>query len=550
MPMNKPLPLAIAATLSILSSHLNAIGIGQIKSENQLNRPLKIQLSLIGEVHDLHDLQVLLADASQHQRFGLSYPSWMPRLKYQLINTKSGPQLILTTHKVIKEPFVNFIISVKYKDTTVYKEITALLDPAKMVSTKTKKQITTEKKTSQTLPLASSRQPKFSTKYENSTSSAKTINTIIVKNGQSLWRVARAWKLSNVSQQQKMQAIFQENPNAFINGDRNRLKQGYKIRLTLNHLPYNTSKANTSKKAKVARKTVPNVKIIPSEVSQPTHRVNQNLQIKKNNYEIQIRQLQDKIKIQEMENRELRQKIIQVEKSINHQLSIRTEKTESNNIAPKNLTKKDSQNKIAAIQSKTLPVEDSKYNISANLTNSGLSKSNLWTTIFWLGGALTVAYIGAIHGGRRKARKFAHSLENKLQDIAYNSNREKDNTPSVKELSIPHNQSTSVQIKYLKSAADFYLRCQRFDLAKELINENLVQFAGNSKIVNALLKMRKKMFYQLDESLQSNIVEKLDARKDDDIENNNGVVIAANDEDTDMEKLQDEFKRKWSKKAS
>ncbi len=110
MQKSKLLPLIAAISLASMSLSSQAIGIGKVSSPSILNRPLDIELALIAETYDFHNIHATLANEKQHQRFGLIYPDWMPKLKFNIVDNTAGPILKVTTIKPIKEPIVNFII--------------------------------------------------------------------------------------------------------------------------------------------------------------------------------------------------------------------------------------------------------------------------------------------------------------------------------------------------------------------------------------------------------------------------------------------------------
>ena len=96
----------------------------------------------------------------------------------------------------------------------------------------------------------------------------------------------------------------------------------------------------------------------------------------------------------------------------------------------------------------------------------------------------------------------------------------------------------------MNSAADFYIRCHRHDLAKELVNEGLLQFKGNAQIIDTLNQIRNRIFNHLDNDIHAHIVEKLDARG----EKQNARDVTENM--IDIDDFNSEWLKQWDKKVS
>ena len=89
----------------------------------------------IGEVENLsesiaNELQVRIADDRKYEEFGVDRPSYHSRIRLNLTR-ESGDRatLHLSTHRPVNEPFVAFVIEVRWPTGNLYREYTVLLDP-------------------------------------------------------------------------------------------------------------------------------------------------------------------------------------------------------------------------------------------------------------------------------------------------------------------------------------------------------------------------------------------------------------------------------------
>ncbi|WP_444995559.1 type IV pilus assembly protein FimV [Aliikangiella sp. IMCC44359] len=577
--------IAVAISLSATCNHSKAIGLGNPSTEAIINRPLKIDLPIVAYEADLYEINATLANHQQHRRFGLPYPSWIPKLKFNTIETNQGPVLQITSLQPIKEPLLNFVVAVDYKGMKLFKEVTLFLDPVEVYYAKKQAQTKSQDSLNQRVNRrdTSNKQATLNTTTQSNQNTTLVKATerddnvvqehsksILVTQGQSLWRIAKAWQVSQASISQKMEAIYLANPHAFLNNNKNHLKQGVTLNFSLNDLEQTVSKISKPKSESVAVNKVSSLaQQMPSKsdtISKPSQQTEastndkQSLVLKQIILEQQLAELNDNIQKERERNLAMKQDMAKLEAVINRlqnqpaeqhfAATITTPVSLNENTASTPAASKNSIQEIAKQQpvsaTSDLPAKNESFNQPiANNTKM------IWATGAWIFFALLIAYLGTRYSSRRKVNRFAKKLDNQLENIAYNDHREQSQAPTLKELSIPKNISSTEQVKYLQSAADFYLSCNRYDLAKELVNESLIQFSGNTKIVKALLNIRKTIYQKLDANLQTNIVEKLDTRSTTKIpENEESGVVFDSDDDVDLDSLNDEFIREWNKKVS
>ncbi|MET1257033.1 FimV family protein [Aliikangiella maris] len=623
MPRLNLLSLAIAVSLTTPTTNLLAIGFGNPDTAAILNRPLNISLPIIATEYELHDIRARIANEQQHNRFGLNYPLWIPKLKFNAVETNSGPMLQITSHYPIKEPVVNFVVAIDYKGTTIFKEIALFMDPAELYANNQRLANVTN---SQQSTAANAQTNRITTNHNLAKDIAVNQDTpkntsiipqqtrlnqpsIVVEQGQSLWRIARSWEVEHLTLTQKMQVIFDNNPHAFLNEDKNQLKLGVTLYLDTNALDSHSPSVNEPN----LNKTNINTPVAKQQLAASSQPVDQQRLANRTVFiEQELSSLKADIEYERAQNAQMKQQLAKLEgliaqlqnpqqmrqytaqidpmpafkaiKDLSHSaLSVISEssaetpaETDGSNNQSATQLSTNASTKAETVNDKpqVVQIENAENTTLNNSSNSALSNRNnlvpspasqnsdqtlttstdngpsFWQTFSWLVIALLLAYLGSRYTTRRKVKRFTQELDDQLETIASNQQQDQSKPPSVRELSIPKNVSTSAQIKYLRSAADFYLSCNRYDLAKELVNESLIQYSGNTRIVQALLDIRKNIYTELDSNLKTNIVAKLDTHGKNDQSIDNSGLVFTDDEDVDLDTLNDEFIREWNEKVS
>lgn len=130
------LPFALALALGV--SHAHALGLGQIEVRSQLNQPLRAEIPVIQTVPgEAENLVVRLAPPEAFARVGLERPaSLAANLEFAVGTNARGETVIqVTTRNKVSDPFVAFLLEVDWGRGRLVREFTLLLDPPYMVAT-------------------------------------------------------------------------------------------------------------------------------------------------------------------------------------------------------------------------------------------------------------------------------------------------------------------------------------------------------------------------------------------------------------------------------
>ncbi|NQD93360.1 FimV family protein [Pseudomonas sp. CrR25] len=197
-----------------------ALGLGEITLHSALNQPLEAEIELL-EVGDLaaSDVLVRLASAEAFNRSGVDRLIFLNDLRFTPL-LRGGSSLIrVVSNQPVREPYLNFIVEVVRPNGRLLREYTVLLDPPG----------SSAYRSVAGLPAAPARPLPAQVQAPVLVSRAKPLAALgrryQVERGDSLWTIAARLRAdgSTASQQGLMGDIHALNPQAFINGDRNRL---------------------------------------------------------------------------------------------------------------------------------------------------------------------------------------------------------------------------------------------------------------------------------------------------------------------------------------
>ncbi len=240
-------------TLSVLDMQsAQALGLGELQLNSSLNQPFDAQLALVnvGEL-DATQIHIHLANENDFNRAGVERVFFLTDLRFKVeVDGKGGGTLYITSRKLVREPFVNFLIETRWPAGRLLREYTALIDLPLYSDTRSPTQITpaeqiitkTSTLSSDSLVRAGSGQiavPPAPTIDATAAAPVAVNQATETMGGQyritkddTLWSIAlRARPDPSVSVQQTMLAIQQLNPEAFFDANINRMKMGYTLDL-------------------------------------------------------------------------------------------------------------------------------------------------------------------------------------------------------------------------------------------------------------------------------------------------------------------------------
>ena len=272
----------VAASLLSICAVSHAAGLGKLNVMSALGEPLKAEVELVAEKNEIGSLAVRLAGAEAFEHAGLSYSPLVAGVKVSIEKRTSGePYVRVTSSQPVTEPFVDLLIELSWSSGRISREFTALLDPPSVIAEREKKKAaevevraapTSPQPKPEPAPAAEAAKPEPAKTEEpaapaatetapqapaqNEAKPAAPVETIggtqptllgegsslpgaahaadaygPVKSGDTLGKIASATKPSEVSLEQMLVLLVQNNPEAFSGKNMNRLKTGKILQL-------------------------------------------------------------------------------------------------------------------------------------------------------------------------------------------------------------------------------------------------------------------------------------------------------------------------------
>ncbi|NMX67191.1 FimV family protein [Pseudomonas sp. WS 5111] len=210
----RKLVLAIAAVSALSSGMAQALQLGEMTLKSKLNQPLSVEIELL-DVGGLSasDIVPSLASSQAFVDAGVDRQAFLDELTFTPVLNPSGRSVVrVTSSKPLPDSYVRFLLQVQWPNGRLMRDYSVLLDPAKF-----------EQKAPEVIAPA----PRLATPAAASVTKAAEHTTT---SRDTLWEIA-AKNRNGGSIQQTMLAIQALNPDAFVDGNINRMKTGQVLRL-------------------------------------------------------------------------------------------------------------------------------------------------------------------------------------------------------------------------------------------------------------------------------------------------------------------------------
>ncbi|KAA8995813.1 fimbrial protein FimV [Stenotrophomonas cyclobalanopsidis] len=250
---SRPLLYLSAALLALASSSAMALGLGDIRVLSRPGQPLLAEIPVVSaDPSELQNLRVALASAVTFERVGLQRPTGLvSELQFELTTNSQGRAVVrVTSQAPVETPSLSFLIEADWGQGRLVREYSALVDtpasalavaepeivaPASVLGN-TITRDTPAKPAAQaaanTAPAAPASAARPAASRPRAAAPAAADGSITVQQGQTLSQIAGALARGNqISRERAMIALLRANPEAFIRGNVNLLKQGAVLRV-------------------------------------------------------------------------------------------------------------------------------------------------------------------------------------------------------------------------------------------------------------------------------------------------------------------------------
>ncbi|MCW5620714.1 MAG: LysM peptidoglycan-binding domain-containing protein [Burkholderiales bacterium] len=279
--MGKPVSrsVVLASALLALSSAAGAAGLGRLNVLSDLGQPLRAEIDVVAvEKGELDSLSTRLASIETYVLNNLPYPAPSLGLQLSLEMRQSGqPYIVATTAQPINEPFVDILVELTWNGGRILRGYTALIDPPAFADSDVQQldaqqqsaapevapaplaapepELQTQLGSELTEPVPEISEPATSYAWDPaptteaaavedapaavapaqpapaaepapSAAASDSYDKYTVRRGDTLGRIAREFVSEDVSLDQMLVLLVRTNPDAFVDGNMNRLKAG------------------------------------------------------------------------------------------------------------------------------------------------------------------------------------------------------------------------------------------------------------------------------------------------------------------------------------
>jgi len=274
--MVRKLVKTLLSLLLVAPAAALALGLGEVQLHSALNQRLDADIKLLSvDPAEADTIDVSLASYEDFAKVGLERPASLMFLRFSVEQTPSGEYYIkLTSKETVREPFLDFLVEVKWRSGRVLREYTLLLDPPvshreaapaitaptagpsvavkpaepeeEFIAPPSSIPVAPGVKTpaAPAAPRAKAQAAPAEPRAKAPAAPARTVpaqpaaapsGSIAygpVKANETLWRIAQKLRPNkDVTVQQMMVALLVANPYAFIDNNINRLKKGFVLRI-------------------------------------------------------------------------------------------------------------------------------------------------------------------------------------------------------------------------------------------------------------------------------------------------------------------------------
>ena len=119
----------VGLLLSLMASHTLGLGLGSVTVESYLNQPLRLRIEILqlGETR-IEDVTVQMASTDDFARFGIERVGVLSNVRLRAEESADGAYVFLTSNTFISEPYLSFILETRWPSGRLLSEHTVLLD--------------------------------------------------------------------------------------------------------------------------------------------------------------------------------------------------------------------------------------------------------------------------------------------------------------------------------------------------------------------------------------------------------------------------------------
>ena len=127
--MLRKIVVILTLMLCAMATQLSALELGTVTVESALNQPLRMRVELLqlGDTR-LQDIRVSMASSADFERFNVNRDGFLSNIRFSVESTAQGNAVTLTSSQIVREPYLNFILDTRWPNGRLLSEHRILLD--------------------------------------------------------------------------------------------------------------------------------------------------------------------------------------------------------------------------------------------------------------------------------------------------------------------------------------------------------------------------------------------------------------------------------------
>ncbi len=229
----------MAVAMAAIPLAAQSAGLGRLNVLSGLGQPLRAEIDLVAvQPGEVESLRAALASVEAYREAQIDYPPTALGLRFNLDKRPNGQYFIaVNSAQSLNEPFLDFLVELKWDGGRVLREYTALLDPVgynpngvtaapvagRPAAAPARPQPTLAPQPAKPMVAA---KPEPVAKPAQEAAPAPSGQTHTVQQGETLAGIARQNQVDGVSLEQMLVGLYRANQGAFDGNNMNRLKKG------------------------------------------------------------------------------------------------------------------------------------------------------------------------------------------------------------------------------------------------------------------------------------------------------------------------------------
>jgi pilus assembly protein FimV len=215
----------------------HAAGLGKLTVYSAIGQPLNAEVALTASQDELSGLSAKLASHSAFTDAGIDFMPALSGVRFNVAKLPNGQAVLrLTTDSPLNEPFLHFLVELNWTAGRMVREYTFLLDPPEMLQVAKPASVVVPvappvQAAAKPAPVKAAPLPGLASPPAAASADQSSDAEHRVKSGETLSKIARENKIEAVSLDQMLVALFNNNRDAFVGNNMNRLRAGKILRL-------------------------------------------------------------------------------------------------------------------------------------------------------------------------------------------------------------------------------------------------------------------------------------------------------------------------------